>query len=165
LERAVRESLRVLPAVGFVIRRAARPAVLAGRPIPEGTVVVLSLYVTHHQPRSFAEPERFWPDRWIDRPASPYAYLPFGAGPRMCVGTAFSLQLLQLAVPAVLTRFRLGIAPGTRVDRHSSLTMGVAGGLPVRVLAQDGRFATAALTGDIHEMVTFPQAEPMRRAA
>jgi hypothetical protein len=51
------------------------------------------------------------------------------------------------------------------VDRQSSLTLGVRGRLPAVVLAQDGRFQAASLTGNFHEMVQVPQAEPLRRAA
>lgn len=155
--RVVKESLRVLPPVVFVIRRAARATKLAGHEVREGAVVVLSQYVTHHMAELFPDPERFDPDRWLVQKPSPFAYLPFGAGARMCTGVMFSMQLFQLAVPAILRRFRLELTAGTRVDRHSSLTMGVKGSLPVMVLPQDGRFSAVPLTGDIHEMVRLPK--------
>lgn len=157
LDRVIRESLRILPPVVFVIRRAVRPACIAGHLIPEGTVVILSLYVTHHQAEIYPEPERFWPDRWLRQKVSPYAYVPFGAGPRMCMGTAFSMQLFHLTVPAVIHAFRLGIVPGSRVDRHASLTMGVDGPLPATLYPRDSWLGTAVpLQGNIHEMVHLP---------
>src|SRR5205807_1331293 len=117
---------------------------------PAGTVVFTSFYVTHRLPETFPDPERFRPGRWDGRSVSPYAYLPFGAGPRMCIGTTFAQQLFQIVIPAVTRRFRLELAPGTRVDRHASLTLGLKA-LPVTVRPQDGRFTAAVLTGDIHD--------------
>ncbi len=156
LERVVKESLRVLPPVVFAIRRTVCAATLAGYCVPEGTVVIVSQYVTHHMPDLFPEPERFDPDRWLVQKPSPYAYLPFAAGARMCAGVTFSMQLFQLVVPAILRRFWPEFAYGTHVDRHSSLTMGVKGELPV-TLQRRGRFPAVPLTGDIHEMVQLPR--------
>ena len=156
LERVVKESLRVLPPVVFAIRRTVCAATLAGYSVPEGTVVVLSQYVTHHMADLFPEPERFDPERWLMQRPSPYAYLPFGAGARMCAGATFAMQLFQLAIRAFLRRFWPELTYGTRVDRHSSLTMGVKGPLLV-TLRPRGRFQAVPLTGNIHEMVRLPR--------
>ena len=165
LDCVIKESLRILPPVVFAIRCMTRAGTLAGHSLPEGTIVYPSIYVTHHMAATFPEPERFLPERWIGKSVSPYAYLPFGAGSRMCMGTAFSLQLFKIVVPEFVKRFRFELRPGTRVDRHSTLTLGVDGSLPVTVLKQDGCFQAAALTGNIHEMVDMPRSMPMRRAA
>ncbi|MBA4067776.1 MAG: hypothetical protein C0501_29575 [Isosphaera sp.] len=158
VERAVKESLRLLPPVAIVSRRVARPGVVMGHPVPTGSVVVLSVYVTHHLPESFPDPERFDPGRWVGPGPGPYAYVPFGSGARMCMGAAFAMRLFRVAVPAVLRRFRLAFAPGTRVDRHSTLTLNVRGALPVTLLPPDGPDVVVPLTGTIHEMVRLPGA-------
>lgn len=165
LDGVIKESLRILPPVVFTVRRLVENDTLLGRPLPAGAFVMVSIYVTHHQAETFAEPEWFLPERWRGRSVSPYAYLPFAAGPRMCLGTMFSLQLFQIVIPALLRRYRLALSPGTRVDRHSNLTLGVRGSLPVTVLPQDGRFTAVALTGNIHEMVHFPPPDVRRVAA
>jgi cytochrome P450 len=164
LDAAVKEALRLFPPVILNPRQLTRPGELLGCELPAGTVVFTSFYVTHRLPETFADPGRFRPERWDGRAVSPYAYLPFGAGPRMCIGTTFAQQLFQIVIPAVVRRFRLELAPGTRVDRHASLTLGLQS-LPVTVRPQDGRFAAAVVTGDIHDMVEFPPALPARIAA
>jgi cytochrome P450 len=171
LDGVIRESLRILPPVVFTARRMVGPATLLGQPLPGGTIVIVSFYVTHHDADIFPDPERFLPERWMatrgagGRHVSPYEYLPFSAGPRMCMGAAFSMQLFQVVIPAIVRRFRLALTPGTRVDRHSNLTLAVRDRLPVTVLRQDGRFAGVPLTGEIHEMVYLPQIDTGRRAA
>lgn len=165
LDCVIKESLRILPPVVFALRRMARPGTLLGYSFAEGTIVYPGIYVTHHQAETFPEPERFLPERWRMSSVSPYAYLPFGAGPRMCLGTAFSLQLFKIVVPAFLKRFRLTLQPNTRIDRHSNLTLGIRGELPVQLLRQDGDFHAVPLTGNIHEMVQMPLPAIIRRVA
>jgi cytochrome P450 len=165
LDGVIRESLRLLPPVVFNIRMATRPTKLVGQDLPEGSYVLVSYYVTHHLPDLYPEPQRFRPERWQACRLSPYAYMPFSAGPRMCMGAAFSMQLFQIVIPAIVRRYRLALQPGTRVDRHSNLTLGVRGSLPVTVWPQDGQFTAVPLTGDIHEMVTLPPSAPQRLAA
>jgi cytochrome P450 len=159
LDRVIRESLRVLPPVVFVMRRSVRQSVIAGHVLPQGTILFHNLYMTHRSAELFQDPERFDPDRWLHQDVSPFAYAPFGAGPRMCLGTTFAQQLLHLAIPAILRRFRLEFSPGTAVNRRSSLTMGVRGTLPVTLQIQDGRAMAVPLTGNIHEMVHLPSPE------
>lgn len=165
LDRVLRESLRLLPPVVVAYRRLMRPAALLGQPLPAGSYVVLSSYVTHHMEEIFPEANRFRPERWLEQDVSPYEYLPFSAGPRMCLGTAFSLQMFQVVIAAMVRRFRLVFSPGTRVDRHSNLTLGVQGALPVTIVPQDGRFSAVPLTGNIHEMVDLPQPSARSMAA
>lgn len=165
LDRVIKESLRILPPVVFTTRRVVQAVSLAGRRLPEGIFVNVSFYVTHHLAEIFPEPERFLPDRWLGLSVSPYAYLPFATGPRMCQGAVFSLQLFQIVIPAILRRFRLALRPGTRVDRHSGLTLGVRGSLPVTLLSPESRPGAVPLTGNILEMVHFPPDIPERVAA
>lgn len=165
LERSIRESLRILPPVVFVMRRSVRPSIVAGHALPAGTVLFHNLLATHHLPELFPDPERFDPDRWLTSHPSPYAYAPFAAGPRMCLGTAFSLQLFKVVVPAVLRRYRLALPAGTRVDQHSSLTMGVEGTLPAVLHPPGGRPFAAPLTGNVHNFVQLPFAPAKTRAA
>jgi cytochrome P450 len=97
------ETLRLWPSSWMFSRRVLEPVVLGGRPVPAGTMCLISPLLLHRDPRWWAEPERFRPDRWLHRasgqddrfdpkrPGQPRgAYLPFGAGPRMCIGEQFA---------------------------------------------------------------------------
>lgn len=165
LEHVIKEALRIFPPVIYTIRHAVRPATLGSLSVPQGTMVVLSIYVTHHNASLFPEPERFLPERWLSAWPSPYAYFPFGAGPRLCLGAPFAQPLLRVVLSAIMRRFRLSIVPGTRVDRHSGLTLGVRRGLPASVHPADGQYVATPVFGDVHEMVALPGAPPITRAA
>src|SRR5207245_2055298 len=86
IEAVIKESMRLLPPVPLTMRIAARSGDLGGIELQQGDRVVCSPYVTHHLPDLFPEPEKFHPQRWFKSKPGPYEYLPFGAGPRACIG-------------------------------------------------------------------------------
>lgn len=103
LHCVVSEALRMLPAVPRTQRIASQDYVLAdtGIRIPKGSSVVVPIYAMHHDPEVFAEPEQFNPDRFNDgnvESIRPYTYLPFGAGPRNCIGMRLALQSIKLCL-------------------------------------------------------------------
>lgn len=165
LNAVVKESLRILPSVVYTQRFATENAVLAGHDVPRGSMIFTSYYVTHHLPELFPEPERFWPERWQAGDVSPYAYLPFSAGSRMCMGAGFATLLFKIALTMIAQRFRLEVLPGTHIDRHANLTLGARGPLPVRLHEQDGNFSASPITGNMLEMVSLPAMPELRRAA
>lgn len=165
LDRVIKESLRILPPVVYAPRVSMEPATLGSYRLPKGTMVVTSHYVTHHMPELFPQPERFLPDRWLTSSPSPYAYLPFGAGPRMCVGAPFSTLMLKICVTMIFQQFRLTVVPGSRIDRQSTLTLGAKNGIPMTLWRQDRRFTASPVEGDIHDMVHFPSVDGRAAAA
>ena len=165
LEHVIKESMRILPPVAYTVKQAFKPSRLGTLPVPMGTVVILSFYVTHHLPAFYPEPERFLPERWRGFSPSPWAYFPYSSGPRMCLGAGFAHQVLRAGVGSVWRRFRLSVASHTVIDRASSITLGSRQAVPVTLHAQDGRGSTTPVLGDIHEMVQLPAAEAERRAA
>jgi cytochrome P450 len=114
----IEETLRLYPPVVGITRTALRRNELAGRTIERGTMVVISPYVLHRHyllwrnPNSF-DPSRFLPGR--SKAIERYAYLPFGAGPRVCIGTAFALQEATLVVATLMKHFVLDLVPGQSV--------------------------------------------------
>lgn len=103
LHCVVSEALRMLPAVPRTQRCAAQDYVLGdtGIKLPKGSSVIVPIYAMHHDPELFPEPEQFNPDRFNDDNVDsirPYTYLPFGAGPRNCIGMRLALQSIKLCL-------------------------------------------------------------------
>lgn len=108
--RVVEETLRLYPPAWVTFRKALVADEIAGYPIPAGARITLSPYVTHRRPDLWEEPERFDPDRFLpERSAArhPFAYFPFGGGPRQCIGRAMAMMQMQLMLALVMQRFRL----------------------------------------------------------
>jgi cytochrome P450 len=167
MERVVKESMRVLPASAYSQRIVAQPTRLGPFDLPAGAGVVFSQYITHHLPELFPDPDAFLPDRWARIAPSPYAYLPYGAGPRMCLGGPLAMVILKTVPAAILQRFKLTMVPGTEVTGKVISTM-LSPTQPVRMRidAQDGRFQSQPVTGNIGTLVDLREvAAPRRRAA
>jgi len=165
LERVIRESLRILPPVVYSPRGNVAAAELGRYHLPAQTLVVSSYYVSHHLPEVYERPDEFNPDRWLTQKSDPYAYLPFSAGARMCIGTPFALLMMKAALAVIVQRHRLTVLPGTRIDRNATLTIGIRDELPVTVWPQDRNFMSSPVTGDIHDMVSLPTRERIAVAA
>ncbi|HEX9036694.1 MAG TPA: cytochrome P450 [Ktedonobacterales bacterium] len=108
LDRVIKEALRLYPPIHLGSRIAATDLVFQQIPIPAGTRVLYSIYLTHRDRRFWRDPEQFAPDRFLPdgaaaRPA--YAYIPFGGGPRNCIGAAFAQWEAKLALARLLQRF------------------------------------------------------------
>jgi len=156
LTAVIEESMRLLPPVPYTVRTATMTTALDGVTLKRGDRVAISHYMTHHMPEVFPEPNRFMPQRWFDLKPDPYTYLPFSAGPRLCVGYHFAMAEIRLALVKILRRFRLTVVPGARIDRKIRVTMNPAFGLPMTLCRQDRAFKTSPVTGQIHEMVDLP---------
>lgn len=153
LERVVKESLRLLPPAAFGTRKAVLPFRMGPYDLPAGTSLIYSQYVTHRIPELYADPQRFWPERWGHCDPSPYEYLPFGAGPRMCIGATFALTEIKIVLAMLLQRYRLSVVPHALIDRRMSVTLSPRHGMPMRIVPQDRCFDKTPVRGNIHEMV------------
>jgi cytochrome P450 len=143
LTRAVvDESLRLYPPAWVITRRALEDDVVAGIAVPAGTVVILSPWLLHRRPDAWPSPWRFDPDRFLDRSDSgPRGdYLPFGAGPRLCIGREVALVEAVLTLATVLRGRRVEHphAPRERAQRpvrvDALVTLRPHGGLPLRLV-------------------------------
>ncbi|HUQ70716.1 MAG TPA: cytochrome P450 [Planctomycetaceae bacterium] len=167
MEYVIKESMRVLPASAYSQRIVAQPTRLGPFDLPAGAGVVFSQYITHHLPELFPDPDAFLPDRWATISPSPYAYLPYGAGSRMCLGGPLAMVILKTVPAAILQRFKLTMVPGSEVTGNVISTM-LSPTQPVRmrINAQDGRFESQPVTGNIGSLVDLREvASPFRRAA
>jgi cytochrome P450 len=159
LERVVKESMRLLPASAYSQRINVEAVELGPYRLPRGTGIVFTPLVTHRLPEIYADPQRFLPDRWLTLRPSPYAYHPFGAGARMCIGGPLALVIMRVALRRILSRFRLSVVEGADVSAHVESTMLVpTHGVPMVIHHADGRFESVAVTGNIHELVDLVEA-------
>jgi cytochrome P450 len=132
--RLVDEALRLFPPAWMMARRAESDTEVGGFPVPTGTTVIVSPYVVHRDPRWHPEPRRFDPDRFLpERRAGwhPYAYFPFGGGPKMCLGDEFAWFEATLFLATVGRRWRLRLVPDHPVAPAPRATLQFRDGLRV----------------------------------
>jgi cytochrome P450 len=105
--RVLTETLRLYPPVWLSTRTVTAETELGGIPLPAGAVIAFSPYLIHHREDLYAQPDRFDPDRWRDRPPPRNAFLPFSGGARKCIGDRFALTEATLALAAITSRWKL----------------------------------------------------------
>jgi cytochrome P450 len=130
------ESLRLYPPAPLIARDAVGADVVAGRTIRPGTLVLISPWILHRHKSLWDAPDEFRPERFAQgarETIGRFAYLPFGAGPRVCIGMGFAMQEALIALPAILQSFRLELEPGFPVEPLARITLRPRYGLKMRL--------------------------------
>jgi cytochrome P450 len=125
-EQVFAESMRMYPPGWMMDRRAVEPYSAGGYDFPVDSIMVMSPYVLHHDTRFFPDPFRFDPGRWTaeGRASRPrYCYLPFGAGPRGCIGEAFAWMEAVLIISTIARRWSFELEPGHRVEPKAAVIL------------------------------------------
>jgi len=119
------EALRLYPPAFVIVRCALGEDVAGDVPVPKGSLVLIAPWVLHRHRRFWAAPQRFDPSRFLPGAAAPprFAYMPFGAGPRTCVGAPFALTELVLVVATLVRAFRIELAPHRPVSPVGLVTI------------------------------------------
>jgi cytochrome P450 len=139
VERVVTESLRLYPPAWLIGRRTVEPYAIDDYVLPVRSLVLFSPYIVQRDPRHFPEPDRFLPDRWtpeLKASLPPFAYLPFGGGPRRCIGDSFALMELVLVLSTIAQRWRLRLVPGHPVAPQASVTLRTKHGMKMTAIAR-----------------------------
>jgi cytochrome P450 len=126
LQAVVNEVLRLYPPAYILARTSVAPCTIAGYDIPVGTTVLTSQWVMHRDARYFRDPDFFRPERWLDGLADrlpPGVYLPFGDGPRRCIGQGFALLEAALVIALIAQRWRFRLIPGHPVIPEPLVTL------------------------------------------
>ena len=126
LRMVLDESIRLYPPAHTMSRQALGPDQICGSAIAKGSILFIVPWLLHRHRRLWDEPERFLPERFAASAAEGrprYAYLPFGAGPRVCIGAAFALTEAMLVLATVAQRYRLRPVPGHPVTPHGLITL------------------------------------------
>ncbi|WP_412543688.1 cytochrome P450 [Longispora sp. K20-0274] len=132
----IEEVMRLYPPVWLLPRKALAADEVGGYHVPAGADVLICTYTLHRHPRFWKDPERFDPERFdptrsADRPR--YAYIPFGAGPRFCVGNNLGMMEAAFVISVLARDLRLTKVPGYDVVAEPMLSLRVRGGLPMTV--------------------------------
>ena len=138
LRMVIEEVLRVYPPAWTTSRTAIEEDNILGYPVAAGTSVMISPYVMHRNPRYWPDPEVFDPERHTpqmkeNRPK--FAYVPFGGGPRNCIGANFAMMELQLVVAMVAQRYRVAVVDADTVEREAIVSIRPKGGINVAIEA------------------------------
>jgi cytochrome P450 len=132
----VKEAMRLYPPAYIIGRSAERDVTLGGVELHRGDTVFVNIYGMHRRADYFAEPERFSPERFAperEKQLVRGAYLPFGSGPRICIGNHFAMMEGQLILAALAQRLRFCPVDGREVEPEPLVTLRPRGGLPMRV--------------------------------
>lgn len=109
LECVIKEGLRLCPSVPFVGRRLHEDMSVNGFHVPRGTIIFVYIYMLHRDPKVFSSPESFNPDRFLPENSvgrHPFAFVPFSAGPRNCIGQRFAMSEMKVVLAYLLRHFR-----------------------------------------------------------
>ncbi|CAG5040823.1 unnamed protein product [Parnassius apollo] len=143
LEWTFKEAMRMFPSLGFLIRECAKKYAIPeiNLNIDQGVIIAIPVQALHNDPKYFPNPEKFRPERFDPeefRSVEKYVYLPFGAGPRACIGERLGLMQSLAGLAALLSHFSVEPAPETlrhpKVNPASDIVQVIQGGLPLRFI-------------------------------
>ncbi len=128
------EALRLRSPVWVMEREAVAEDEVGGYRIPKGSTIIVPIHLVHHDPRLWPEPERFDPTRFLPEHVHDHtrgAYMPFGAGRRVCIGAGFAIMEATLITAMIAQRLSFELAPGARVVPETTITLRPRHGLPM----------------------------------
>lgn len=145
--QVIQESMRLYPPAPQTSRNAVEDTELAGHKIKAGTQVFVPIYAIQRHKKLWNDPDLFDPDRFApekESKISRYQYLPFGAGPRICIGMAFAMMEAVALLATMLRAAKYELVPGHEPKPIARVTLMSAGGMPLRVTMRDKRSVTQA---------------------
>jgi cytochrome P450 len=140
VDRVVTEAMRLYPPAWLIGRRAVDAYSIGGYVAPPRTIFLMSQWVMHRDSRFFADPDRFNPDRWtpeLKAELPKFAYFPFGAGPRQCIGESFAWMELVLVIATIAQQWKLRLVPGHPVVPQPLVTLRTKHGMRMTVESQE----------------------------
>jgi cytochrome P450 len=148
LDAVVSETLRLYPPAYLIGRQAVRDLTMGGYPIRRGTTVLISQYVVQRDPRFFADPNAFVPERWLDgrliRELPRFAYFPFGGGQRQCIGNTFAQVEANLLLGILAQHVRVRLVADHPVEPQAVITLRPRYGIRMTVSRAESDRAAAA---------------------
>ncbi|MFZ1772205.1 MAG: cytochrome P450 [Caldilinea sp.] len=136
LDQVIKETLRLYPPIHIGNRHATEDMTVCGYHVPEGTRVMYSIYLSHRDKEYWEDPDAFCPARFgrgAEEKTPPFTYLPFGGGPRNCIGAAFAQVEARTVLARLLQRFDLELLNGDQIHPHMGATLEPRPGVSMRV--------------------------------
>lgn len=141
MEMCIKEALRLYPSVPLIARKLGEEVRLGNHTLPAGSNIFICPYATHRLAHIYPDPEKFQPERFSPENSEhrhPYAFIPFSAGPRYCIGNRFAIMEIKTIVSRLLRSFQLLPVPGkTTFEATFRITLRASGGLWVRLKPRD----------------------------
>ncbi len=138
-EMVIKEAMRLYPAAWIVGREPIEDTTIGSYPVKKGWLVFISPYSVHRDPRWFHDSDQFIPERFSPENEGQiprYGYIPFGGGPRVCIGNMFAMMEARLILASVAQRYRLSLVSDTPVVPEPLVTLRPKGGMPMMVEAR-----------------------------
>jgi cytochrome P450 len=140
-ELIVKEVMRLYPPAWVMLRQSLQQVELGDYCIPKGAIISIVPYAIHRHPAYYDQPEQFLPERFspdasgepLEKRLPRFAYLPFGGGPRICIGNSFAMMEARLILATIAQQYRLQLPPGRRVEPNPLATLGCKGGVSMQV--------------------------------
>ena len=137
LKAVIQETMRLNPIVTETLRKLKSPLQLGEYYLPAGMSVAPATVLAHYNPQTYPDPEKFRPERFIERSFSPFEYMPFGGGHRRCIGAAFASYEMAIVLGTMLKRFEFELVDSKPVvTKRRSITMGLSSGVPMRLVGK-----------------------------
>ena len=118
LDAVIKETLRLRPVLPIVLRRVKAPMEIGGWDLPAGVSVAPCIYLMHRRADVYPDPRAFRPERFLERPAGTYTWIPFGGGRRRCLGASFAMLEMGIVLRAVLSRMEVRIGGAGRLEAN-----------------------------------------------
>jgi len=140
VQQVIKESMRLYPPVPMMSRQAVADARIDGHLVRAGTSILMPIYAIHRHARRWDHPDEFDPARFsLERESAipRYQYMPFGAGPRVCIGMSFAMMEATVILATFLAHARFALARGEEPVPVASVTLIPKGGMALKVSMKD----------------------------
>jgi cytochrome P450 len=134
--KVLKEAMRMYPPIHAIVRVARQEGSISGFHVCRGDTILISPYIVHHRSDYFPEPQRFDPERFspqIEKNLPRYAYIPFGAGPRICIGMHFAMMEGHLLLATLAQRVSFELVAGQKIEMDPKVTLRPRNGIHVAV--------------------------------
>lgn len=130
---ALNEAMRIRPPVGAMMRKMTRDTKIDGFTLKADSLAIFSIYNVHHHPDLWPEPEHFNPERFLSNESRRLAFMPFGAGERVCIGNHFAMLESQLLLAMMVKEYDFELLAPNEAEIEMVVSIRPKGGIPARI--------------------------------